>query len=445
METAFITIVALLASASLFPHLWLGLVRNPAVGIATVGAPLLFDLVIDLPTMEFLGWRLDLATDPAGLLIFSAGFVRHLKAPRRAAAWITAGFVAMFILALGRGIWEYGLSGDLAFSGALVLLGGLAYGSSFDLVKDSHRDDVMRSVVWLSMGIVTVIAFRFIGILDDNLIPAPAVVLVAQTGLLVLLVIVEQSRWREVPIAVTLIMIATLMQHRTVWVVTVVGLAFVALRNGRRVHAYLGVLGSLLVIAVFIQVLGFTAPRPEFRADTLVDSMIIAASDDRTLEWRQDYWRYALESHHRRGIAATIAGSGFGAPWITFGPLVDRLEGPHNQYVEIYVRFGWLGLLSWWGLLAWTMYRLWRFRLQGSRTRLSNFGIGLLLLSQIVWSWAYWIDNYQPILLGLAVGAAAGARSTSSNRVAIGPRVLFGSPPELPDSQRVPAVVPRGG
>jgi O-antigen ligase len=192
----------------------------------------------------------------------------------------------------------------------------------------------------------------------------------------------------------------------------VVGLAvvFILLHQARRAPRLFAAMAGVLVIGVAAQSLGFVAAREQFEGPTLAESMQAAASDDRTYEWRRDYWYYTVETHRERGPAAIVLGAGYGAPWMTFGPLVNRPEGPHNQYLEFFVRYGLVGALAFAWLLAWCMWRLWQHRRRGSATGLSNYGLLVLVMMHSVWSIAYWLDSWQPVLLGLVVAAAAGGR-----------------------------------
>jgi O-antigen ligase len=417
VESAFLTAIGLLAGAVLLPFVLFLVHRSPASGLYVMTAPLVVDLVVDLPVTTVAGFNVDLTRDVAGILLLVVGVYRLVNGGRPLALWIVSVFSAVFIVALVRGITTYGLSGHLEFSGTFLLLAGVAYGSSFQLT-DNVRSSVLRALLWISVVLLAVTAAIWTGLGGaDTQIPAPVALVIAQTGVLYGVAGLERTRasTRLFLVAGLLIGFAVLMQHRSVWVVVLAAIVGMAVMGARRSPRLVAVLAAIAVLGMTAQSVGFTSGRAGFEAESLAESMQMAAVDDRTWEWRQEYWRYTFETHRARGSSAMAVGAGYGAPWISFGPLVDRLEGPHNQYVDFLVRFGILGVVGWLTLLAWATRSLWRLRSIGSYSGLSNGSLLLLLLTQVVWSTAYWMDQWQPLLLGLVIAACVDARTDLMN------------------------------
>jgi hypothetical protein len=409
LESAFLTGLALAVAVGMTPALARLAVRTPAAGICLVGLPLIVGLAVDIPTVELGAVGIDLKREPVGMLLLGAGLYRLSRQRLSSAHLIVIGFGALFTIAFLRGVLTYGFTGHLEFSGLFLLMSGLTYGVTFGM-SAHERVQILRSLTWLSCLSIIIVLASWSGILGDGgQIPALPALLFGQTGVLYLLRAIERARPGPGDYAISgaLIGIAVLLQHRTVWVALLVALAVLGLSAGRRLSRIAIVVAALLAVGVVVQLTGLVTPRSGFEAPSLAESLVVAAQDDRTYEWRQDYWRYTLETHRGRGSVAVATGAGFGAPWMTFGPLIDRLEGPHNQYIEIVVRFGLVGLVAWVWVLAWTGLRLWRHRRRGCGTGLSNFGLLTLLLMQATWSITYWMDDFQPLLLGLVIAAAA--------------------------------------
>jgi hypothetical protein len=433
LESAFLTGLALAVAAVMAPAVARLAVRTPAAGIFLVGLPLIVGLAVDIPILEFGVVRFDLERDPGGILLLVAGLYRLSRQRLSSVHLIVIGFGAFFTLAFLRGVLNYGFTGHLEFSGLLLLMSGLTYGVSFGM-SAHERGQALRALTWLSCLSIIIVLASWSGILGDGgQIPALPALLFGQTGVLYLLRAIERVRPAPATYVVSgaLIGFAVLLQHRTVWVALLVAFAILGLSAGRRVNRIAIVVAALFAVGIVVQSTGLAAPRTQFEAPSLAESLVVAAQDDRTYEWRQDYWRYTLETHGRRGTIAVATGAGFGAPWMTFGPLIDRLEGPHNQYIEIVVRFGLAGLLAWVWLLAWTGLRLWRHRRRGRGSGLSNYGLFTLLLMQATWSVTYWMDALQPLLFGLAVAAAA--HRTMSETRALGSGRLSTSQPTSAD------------
>jgi O-antigen ligase len=431
-------VAAAAAVVSLAPFALRAAFRSPAVGFGLMSAVLVAGVVLELPLVSVAGFRVDVGRDVVGLVLLGIGVLRLVSYRRRPANWIIAVFGGIFAVAILRGILTYG-PGHLEFSGAFWILSGLAYGASFDL-RGPRRRELLRVFQWAGLALVLLSGLVWAGAFGDVQIHSPPAFLLAQVGLVTLTASVESRHVarRSMAYAALFLGVATLLQHRTVWAASAVAVIYLVVLGGRRRSRLLVVIGAMAGLAVIAQLLGLAGSRTEFASTSLADSMVIAATDDRTYEWRQDYWRYTVETHHQRGPGAMLYGAGFGAPWMTFGPLVDRLEGPHNQYIEFYVRFGALGVGLWMALLAWVATRLWATRHHGTQVGLSNQALLVLVLMQVVWSITYWVDSWQPMLLGFALSAACNARSL---RVVTTPADVETDPGSLAPSSATPGLM----
>lgn len=412
MDSVIALAIVLLSAVLALPLVIKATYRSPAGGILLVGVPLVLTVIVAPPTVVVGGFRIEVAREVPALILLVIGTTRLVRYGKLSMIGILAGSFALFFVALLRGLLSYGLSGQLEYSGTFVLLSGFAYGASFQL-SPSVRRSVLRALSWTSLAIVVLAVCIWIGLAGDARIPSPLALVLMQTGALYALHGLERSRGSRIHIGLAglFIGVSILLQHRTVWVVAVVGILFIALRGGgRNVPKIAMVLAGAVAIGILAQSAGLLVGRSAYEADNLMASMEIAASDTRTFEWRQDYWRYTLQTHRERGPAAFIVGAGYGEPWIDAGPLSDRLEGPHNQYIDFLVRFGVFGVMAWLLLLVWAGWSLTKSARTGRGTGLANEALLMILLIQAVWSLTYWIDSWQPILFGLVVVGANEAR-----------------------------------
>ena len=127
-------------------------------------------------------------------------------------------------------------------------------------------------------------------------------------------------------------------------------------------------------------------------------------SSDSTFTWRTKGWSELLSTHDSPSELATGQPAGAGFARVIDGRLVD--VSPHNGFVDAYIRFGLPGVLCllWLGLLLW-------FRRSdvGPATGLTAEAVGLLVLTQLVFSIAYSLDPIQGMIAGILVAGVATA------------------------------------
>lgn len=188
------------------------------------------------------------------------------------------------------------------------------------------------------------------------------------------------------------------LQHRTVWVVCLVGLAVLLVR--RRALAR-GFLASLTLGVAASAVLAFTVF--EGAGEQIVADLSDRATDLRTFQWRVAGWE-ALITESGPGTVEEIAvGQPFGAGW------ERRVDGgvvhvsPHNFFVETYLRLGLAGLASLVAVYAIALRGLHFGR--GPGGLLSGDALLAVLLTHLVYYITYTPDLSQSVLVGVAAGA----------------------------------------
>jgi O-antigen ligase len=215
------------------------------------------------------------------------------------------------------------------------------------------------------------------------------------------------SRRAAVRIAIAAGIVVLLLEHRTLWVAGLaVGLTVLFWwfkeRSRSRSFAAFGVTGLVLLILP-LAVWGAS------QSQALTASFNEATTSNSTFTWRTTSWQELISSHH--SVSQLVYGAPAGASWprLINGQVVTA--SPHDGFVDAYLRFGLPGLsvLCALGLL------LWRRRTAiAAGTGLTADAIGLLLLTQLVFSIAYTLDPVQGIIDGLLVSGLAAARTVQA-------------------------------
>ncbi len=192
-----------------------------------------------------------------------------------------------------------------------------------------------------------------------------------------------------------------LLQHRTIWVVTALGIMWMFRRNAMLLRRSLFAAGAAIcAAAVFIA--------STFGLHFMIESLQQSATTDNTLIWRIAGW-YQLVFLRTADTSHLLFGDAFGTGFARMIGNSDVVVGPHNFYVETYLRLGIVGLC----LLVW-------FFVQELRTcnRLAALSIpakaclnprlwGLVIVSQMVYSITYNPGYEQSVIIGMIVGLNA--------------------------------------
>jgi hypothetical protein len=204
------------------------------------------------------------------------------------------------------------------------------------------------------------------------------------------------SREKSTALAGVMIVVAVLVQHRTVWAagLAVAVIGFIRWSRSRLRDAESLVFGAtgLLFIALPILAYGF------LRSGALVQSAAETASSRSTFTWRTTGWSELILSHH--SLSDIAAGGPAGASWArqVLGSTVTL--PPHNAYLEAFLRFGLPGLtlfLGLWGVI-------WKKTEDVARhVGLTSTAIVLLLTSQALYGVAYPLGAIQGLIFGVFI------------------------------------------
>lgn len=298
-------------------------------------------------------------------------------------------------------------------------------------------------VVIVTGGVIAVIAlpyFVFDGIhsagtqidVDGELINWRPILAIGALPVLQATILAVGLRWppsRAIRIPLVALMVAEvlLLQHRTVWVASIVvaATAFVMWAvAGRRL--LLGVAAACLVCLPLVPAAMWYdsetgAPvsgpaRPDRQSSgnsgpgALSDSITSIGGEDSTLSWRIDGWRDLVDANLSASEVATgnPAGTGFER-----GPAGAQSSlSAHNEAVDAYVRFGLPGAAL---LIALAVIVCVRRDQIASGTELTRSVVVLLFLSQLVFSLAYSLDVVQAVILGALLSGLQPVRRLEPN------------------------------
>jgi hypothetical protein len=192
-------------------------------------------------------------------------------------------------------------------------------------------------------------------------------------------------------LALSLLLIVILLQHRTVWVVVaamaVAGWALRPARPGQRILS-----GAFGVTALGLAALAFYVGAFGNVGGTLAASAEEARSTHSTLTWRVMGWQDLLDKP--RSVVEWLIGTPFGAGYERYvnGTLVEF--SPHDYYLHVGMRLGVMGL----ALLVAAYTLIW-WRLP--RDSPSSLPLRVLIVGQLVFFVAYPAFLDQGVLLGL--------------------------------------------
>jgi hypothetical protein len=196
-----------------------------------------------------------------------------------------------------------------------------------------------------------------------------------------------------------------LLQHRSVWVMTVAAIGLMAWREG--------FLGRFCKVAVTVAlVIALVYPAVSTMGGDLADSFRSSVEEPLDMEqstfgWRVAMWGEYLAEFAAMSPARMLLGAGLGSPSTYQIDGVEVDHSAHNYFVFVLNRAGILGLASLVGCY-WMLVR--RLRLGG--VRWDYLGLFLMIASgQLVYYLVYSPAQDQGLLIGAALAAAFGRRA----------------------------------
>ncbi|MBN1241027.1 MAG: O-antigen ligase family protein [Gammaproteobacteria bacterium] len=365
---------------------------------------------------------------PYDLLCILFVFVAAIRWSRQSLSlahivWIGFGGSIFYSLILGVGRFGMESAGNEArVSGLFYFWASAAYFSSFDRTADTER----RWVGVLACGgavLTVLVLFRWglelagieiaprgreIGAAPFRVVPSEEAMFLVALLLITVRRALDHSAGRAPAwlwaAAAVLMLEVLLLQHRSVWLGALAGLAVLIVLEWDRVRRLLpyvagtGVLVGLLAAAMLTK----------GTLDGTVTALSYSLQNEGTMEWRVEGWADLLAQWQNAGGLEKLFGGPFGTGFRRYMASLDvEVErSPHNSYVTLLLRVGVLGLALF--ALAYVLGAINLVRLRrrhGSNERVDY--LLCVLAAQCVYFVFYDLHIMQAVFLGAAIGLCA--------------------------------------
>lgn len=415
-----VTLVALATGGLLWVVLLERLVQDTRLGLRLAAVTAGFVIAFD-PGVAFALFGFEVHFyDAAFGTLFVAGLARMLRSRRLSDAQVL--LVVLFLLTLWsmyRGMPENGLATVVNEGRKYIrFIGAALYLAPMAIEDEEFREEFARTWIALACFIAGIAAMRWVanaaglygGIFanEDDLrtVDSGATFIIVQGALMAMTVPRTAPTWiRRAPAA--LLPTVLLLQHRTVWVVTLVALPILLLRNRdltRRLAVGI-VAATAVVIALTVTV--FASADIE-----ISEELEHSSTSSGTFEWRVEGWRILLFERDRT-MDEAVFGDPFGTGWERKLGGQTWTVSPHNFYVESFLRIGAIGLASLLAIHITAFRRMrhheWEDQLLGSE------GLLILGVTQLIYYFPYAPDGEQSMVFGV-LAAAATHRSLARRR-----------------------------
>jgi hypothetical protein len=409
------------------PLLVLGAYNHFSVGVGLVA----FAFVLDTVNLSQPLLRIGLTIFPPDLPMILLGAVAGLRwmlrsdIPRRHAVWVF--FVLLFFVDLGIGIARHGTTAGVQARPDYYAIAAATYAMSFPVGVTQVRK-VIRTITALSVAMLLLSSYRWIvyytpitsllppgGVYNND---GPSRVIGSNFALVIAQALVlglffagrgqgsTVARWLS-----PLLLAGTLvLQHRSVWLATIVGvLMSILLARTQRAPLW-----QQLVLATLVAT---TAAAPLLMNQSVTEQVETSAqralAGQDTVYARVSNWRSTLQQWRDDGPRAILIGRELGSDTARFidtesGQQLRIKFGIHNQYITVLTQTGVLGLAAMIWIYGYVLLGLWRLCHRGDEN--SSFSAVLLVLvgMQLIYYIAYGVDFVQHLVFGLALAWVAG-------------------------------------
>lgn len=427
-------------TALLLAFLLVGLVAGVAlvetvIRRSDVGAALVFIFLVGVEVFGYID--LVLITNPVRVTVEDVLFaviltaaiaralrMRSLTAPQR----LAIALLLVVTWSIYRGFGPFG--GPAAINESRSLMRFIAVVFYFSTVEP--RRELLERIAWMWLAMCGAIAFvvvaRWVGNAAGiyqgffvgyetypRVVHSDKALILAQGAIIALPLYLERNRGLVRYITPALLAFIVLLQHRTVWVVTITSILYLLYRERAVARRLLAVVAGASVV---VAALAFTVfSRPE--AGALSDQLAYSAQATGTFEWRVEGWRMLLTDSGPKDLQELVLGRPYGTGWTrSFVPGWPIDVSPHNFYIESFLRVGIVGLaiiLTLYGLALVATHRA----SQNSTmlgTLLSPVTLHVVVAVQLLYFITYTPDMPQAVLVGLSCSMLTQRQRTSTSQ-----------------------------
>jgi hypothetical protein len=293
-------------------------IRRSEVGAALILGHQFVKQVLDLTLLRdpvYVG-----PEDALFLILLTAAVARLLRIDRLTASqrlFLVLGLVVTW--ALIRGFGTFGIASST--NEARKFLRFFAVGLYFATL--TPRPELLRKIgrMWIALAVsLCVLAMmRWVanaagltgGIFRDGtslrVIDAEETLIVAQGALIALPLLRTHSSGVVRYLAPVLLVFVVLLQHRTVWIVSMVGVVYLLVRERALTPRVLSGLAAGLIV---FSTMTFLIFEPDEVAVT--DQLVASSQSTGTFEWRLEGWRVLLSESGPEGLSESLLGKPFG-------------------------------------------------------------------------------------------------------------------------------------
>lgn len=431
--TAIPFVIAVLLPLFLFYGAW-AFYHRPTAGVSSVIWIFVIETLIMIQPRLPLGVQLFLP-DLLFLLIGVAGLLRifSVRLQLHHYAWLIFG--AVLFLSFVLGVLQYGTQAGVEFRTFFYFWAGIWYLMTFHLTT-VQLDTILRVYMVAAMVMVVLALFRWLAMalgLDIvrfwneggsslRVFSAPQAFFLAQAFLIGLYAYLNKTGptwWRAfLPI---LFVCIVMLQHRTVWVVTLASVAIIFLLSGKirskaiSTFVVAGVLGTAVLLPF---VAGGQLDRVQ---QSLVHSVEEVGQKDSTLAWRVESWKTLVEQWAYGGPVVNMIGKPFGAGFSRYIELAqtELTQNPHNHYVYALLRVGLVGLLAMLAVYYMALRSMWANRNQPSMHLPDPKLLIALVIGQLMFFISYPAHYSQLLALGLSLVLLSQTRRNGADAASV--------------------------
>ncbi len=418
-----ITLLELIACALALCYIYLLSLRVDLGLISLLVADLITTAVGD-KSQIFGGMHLG-PFDVVSICLLCAGIIRTGKAMKRinATRTIAVGYLALFAISLGRGLYENGLlvaaNESRGFIGPLVAM-------LYFLTSPADEKSIRRytltylyfgaalcvvavlSAAGLPLGINALSSSEITG-LDGRYLPASAAAAIVVCGFFSLALFSHRGKGvlgQLVP--VIFFSMAIYLRHRTVWMMLLAGTAALLPLDIRLFRRLLPV---ALVATAAVAVLAIYGSNAQGLVSQ--DQFAESATNAQTLEWRLNGWKELLLDEEQNAMTVTIGKSMGSSNWRVDPVSYQAVTvAPHSEYVQEYLRVGVVGavLILLFGLRP--FLKLWRLtKTNPTPVYPSTSAWAVIVLAVLVYGVTYGTGPHAYALVGIANAIALRPRT----------------------------------
>ena len=415
--TAIPFVIAVLLPLFLFYGAW-AFYHRPTAGVSSVIWVFVAETLIVIQPRLPLGVQLFLP-DLLFLLIGIAGVLRifSLRLQRHHYVWLLFGAVLMLSFVMG--VLQHGTQAGVEFRTFFYFWAGIWYLMTFRLTPE-QLDKIMRVYMAAAVVMVIMAIMRWVTLalgLDIarywnesgtslRVFDAAQTFFLAQAFLIGLYAYLNKTgpAWWRVFLPILFACIVVL-QHRTVWAVTLASVAVIFLLSGkvrsRAISTF--VLAGVLGAAVLLPFVAGGKLEPV--QQSLVHSVEEIGQRKSTLMWRVQSWQTLIEEWAYGGPVVNMIGKPFGAGFSRHIELAQKelTQNPHNHYVYALLRAGLVGLLAMLAVYYMALSGMWRNRNQPAVQVADAKLLIALMVGQLMYFISYPAHYSQLLALGLTL------------------------------------------